>query len=65
MLAIWQTLFVCLTGSLTTDARSNLFPGAPAGYHGCKEPVPMRPSALNRCPPLKTRQDMYAARLLL
>ena len=39
MLAMWQTLFVFLTGSLTTDARSNLFPGAPAGCHGCKEPV--------------------------
>ena len=49
MLAIWQILFVCLTGSLTTDARSNLFPGAPAGYHGCKEPIPMQPSALNAC----------------
>ena len=34
MYVIWQTLLVCLTGSISTEARSYLFPGAPE-RHGC------------------------------
>ena len=39
-----------------------MFPGAPE-YHGCIVPVLWQASALNRCPPLKTRQEKCSLKI--